>query len=464
MLSKPISTETVPATPPPQVISVSELTRRIKSLLEGRFPNVWVEGEISNFTVASSGHVYFTLKDADAQLSAVMFRGSAAKLNFKLKDGLQVVAFGEVSVYEKRGQYQIIVSQMLPKGLGALQLAFEELKQRLAKEGLFDPKRKKPIPTLPQRIGLVTSPSGAAIRDFLNVIGRRFPNLHIVINPVRVQGEGSAAEIAAAIDQFNALHGTRKLKLDVLIVTRGGGSLEDLWAFNEEIVARALGRSKIPTISAVGHEIDFTIADFVADMRAPTPSAAAELVVKAKEEFATLVEQCHKRLDKDLRLRVGEIRQRFSEFATSYVFRQPAELIRQYQQQVDDFRHRLSQATGAGFEAQRTRLDTASEKLKLLSPQTRVTNWKQRLDSQQRRFDAAFAQFWQATHHRLQHASGKLELLSPKSTLSRGYSITILSDSGRLVRSVSNIASGAKISTKLLDGEFDSVVSSKAKS
>ena len=451
----------MPASPPPQVITVSELTRRIKGLLEDKFPNVWVEGEISNFTVASSGHVYFTLKDADAQLSAVMFRGAAAKLNFKLKDGLQVIASGEVSVYEKRGQYQIIVSQMLPKGLGALQLAFEELKQRLAKEGLFDPKRKKPIPTLPQRIGLVTSPSGAAIRDFLNIIGRRFPNLHIVINPVRVQGEGAAQEIATAIDQFNALHATRKLKLDVLIVTRGGGSLEDLWAFNEEIVARALARSKIPTISAVGHEIDFTIADFVADLRAPTPSAAAELVVKAKEEFATLMQQYQKRLDKDLRLSVGGARQRFTELATSYVFRQPAELIRQYQQQVDDLRHRLSQATGAGFAAQRARLDTASEKFKLLSPQARVASWNQRLDSHQRRFDAAFARFWQTTNHRLQHVVGKLELLSPKSTLSRGYSITLLADSHRVVRSVTHVRDGSKISTKLLDGEFGSVVSSR---
>ena len=447
----------MPKAPPPLVISVSELTRRIKSLLEEKFPSVWVEGEISNFTVAASGHAYFTLKDADAQLSAVMFRGSAAKLNFKLKDGLQVIAFGEVSVYEKRGQYQVVVSQMLPKGLGALQLAFEELKQRLAKEGLFDPKRKKPIPTLPQRIGLVTSPSGAAIRDFLNIIGRRFPNLHIVISPVRVQGEGAAGEIAAAIDEFNALHAARRLKLDVLIVTRGGGSLEDLWAFNEEIVARALARSKIPTISAIGHEIDFTIADFVADLRAPTPSAAAELVVKAKEDFATLVAQYQKRLDKDLRLRVGEVRQRFTELATSYVFRQPAELIRQYQQQVDDLRHRLAQATSTGFDTQRTRLDTASEKFKLLGPQARVVAWRQRLDSQQRRFDTAFAQFWEVANHRLQHVTSKLELLNPKSTLSRGYSITLSAD-GRIVRTVKDVKAGDNIMTRLHDGDFKSRV------
>src|ERR1041384_1864053 len=225
---------------PTQILTVSDLTRRVKDLLEAQVPMWWVEGEISNFSAATSGHLYFTLKDASAQLSAVMFRGSAAKFNFKLKDGLQVIAFGQVSVYEKRGQYQLIVSQMMPKGLGALQLAFEELKHRLAKEGLFDPARKKPIPTLPQRIGLVTSPSGAAIRDFLNIIGRRYPNLHIIINPVRVQGAGAAEEIAAALDGFSAVEA-----VDVLIVTRGGGSLEDLWAFNEEIVARALARSTI---------------------------------------------------------------------------------------------------------------------------------------------------------------------------------------------------------------------------
>src|SRR5580704_4388230 len=228
---------------PAQVLSVTELTHRVKGLLEERFPSVWVEGEISNVRSPSSGHFYFTLKDESAQLAVVAFRGIAAKLNFKLKDGLQVIAFGDISVYERSGQYQLVARQLLPKGLGALQLAFEELKQRLAKEGLFDSTRKKPIPTLPQRIGLVTSPSGAAIRDFLNIIGRRFPNVHIVINPVRVQGDGAAAEIAAAIDEFNALHATHALALDVLVVTRGGGSLEDLWAFNEEVVARALARS-----------------------------------------------------------------------------------------------------------------------------------------------------------------------------------------------------------------------------
>jgi exodeoxyribonuclease VII large subunit len=448
---------------PTQVLTVSDLTRRVKALLEDSFPDTWVEGEISNLRVPSSGHVYFTLKDANAQLAAVLFRGVAAKVNFKLKDGQQVIAFGDISVYEKSGQYQIVVRELLPKGLGVLQLAFEELKQRLAKEGLFDPARKRPLPALPQRIGLVTSPTGAAIRDFLNIIGRRFPNVHIVVNPVRVQGEGAAGEIAAAIDEFNALHESGTLPLDVIIVTRGGGSLEDLWAFNEEVVARALARSKIPTISAVGHEIDFTIADFVADVRAPTPSAAAELVVKAKQEFLDLLAQSQRRLDKDLRLRLAEARQRFSEFASSYVFRRPVEVIRQYQQQVDDLRHRLEQATGVSLDEQRARLETAGEKFRLLSPQTLVQNWMQRIESERQRFAASFAQFWQRTRHRLEHCRAKLELLSPKSTLERGYSITRLAGTGEVVRSVTAVKQGSNISTMVLDGEFPSVVSSVPK-
>ena len=437
----------------PNVLTVSELTRQIKGLLEDQFPRVWVEGEISNFAVATSGHVYFTLKDAGAALSGVMFRHVAGKLGFKPADGLQVLAFGQISVYEKRGQYQLIVTQLMPKGLGALQLAFEQLKQKLAAEGLFDAARKKPIPTLPQRIGLVTSPTGAAVRDFLKIISRRFPNLHIVIAPVRVQGEGAAAEIAAAIDEFNALHTAGVLPLDVLIVTRGGGSLEDLWAFNEEIVARALARSAIPTISAVGHEIDFTIADFVADLRAPTPSAAAELVVKAKEEFLALLAQSQKRLDQDLRLRLGEARQRYAALATHYVFRQPAELIRQYQQQVDDLAHRLTRSTGEALQRRQARLAA----IKLVTPQTRLARNAERLASHRQQLDTTCDQLVQQVRHRLDQARTRLELLSPQSALGRGYSITRLAESGRIVRSVSAIHPGTKITTMVQDGEFPAV-------
>lgn len=266
------------------VYTVTELTREIRQILESKFPQVWVEGEVSNLRIPTSGHFYFTLKDANCQLAAVMFRNVAAQVKFELKDGLKVICSGRISVYEKSGQYQIYVEELEPKGIGALQLAFEQLKERLSKEGLFAPAHKKPIPLLPQHIGIVTSPTGAAIRDILNILSRRFPNLHITINPVRVQGEGAALEIARAIDEFNALGG-----IDVLIVGRGGGSMEDLWAFNEEAVARAIYNSRIPVVSAVGHEIDFTIADFVADLRAPTPSAAAELVCAKKEEFVERV-------------------------------------------------------------------------------------------------------------------------------------------------------------------------------
>ena len=409
----------------PTVLSVTELTRRIKEQLEGRFPAVWVEGEISNFTRAASGHAYFTIKDADAALAAVMFRNVAGRLPFAPADGMQVLASGPVSVYEKRGQYQLIVTQLLPKGLGALQLAFERLKQKLAQEGLFDAARKKPLPVLPQRIGLVTSPTGAAIRDFLNIIGRRYPNVHLLIHPVRVQGIGAAEEIAAAVDDFNA----RRL-VDVVIVLRGGGSLEDLWAFNEEVVARALARSAIPTISAVGHEVDFTISDFVADLRAPTPSAAAELVVRAKADYVADLRDFQKRLDKDLRLWLSEARRRLA----TCRLRHPADLVRQSQQRVDDLADRLRRASGVALEQQRARLAAA----RLRTPTSLL----------------------QQTRHRLAQAGTRLELLSPRGTLARGYSITRRQDTGAVVRGVAGVTAGTKLTTLVVDGEFAAVVSS----
>jgi exodeoxyribonuclease VII large subunit len=435
----------------PQILTVTELTRRIKTMLEDALPAVWVEGEISNFAAASSGHCYFTLKDAGAALSVVMFRNVASRLAFKPADGLQVLAFGPISVYEKRGQYQLIAAQLMPKGLGALQLAFEQLKQKLAKEGLFDADRKKPLPLLPQRIGLVTSPTGAALRDFLNIITRRFPNLHIIINPVRVQGDGAAEEIAAAIDEFNDLR-----LADVIVVTRGGGSLEDLWAFNEEVVARAIARSRIPTISAVGHEIDFTIADFVADLRAPTPSAAAELVVRAKQEYLALLAQQQRRLDKDLRLRLAEARRRFNELAASYVFRQPAELIRQYQQQTDDLAHRLQQATRVALERRRARLAA----IKLITPQARLAQNRQRLAACEQQLATAWTQYRQQTRHRVAQAGTRLQLLSPQSTLERGYSITRLPD-GKIVRSINDVTVGAELDTVVANGNIASKVTAK---
>ena len=267
------------------IFSVTELTQSIKNLLETQFPPLWLEAEISNFRKPSSGHFYFTLKDERAQIQGIMYRSSASKVPFKIEDGMKLLVFGSISVYERSGQYQIIVQTMEPKGVGALQLAFEQLKKKLSEEGLFDSIHKKPIPLLPKKVGVVTSPTGAALRDILNILNRRFSNIHLIINPVRVQGEQSPMEIAAAIDEFN------RLKLvDVILVTRGGGSLEDLWGFNDEHVARSIFASKIPVISAVGHEIDWTISDYVADLRVPTPSAAAELVISSKADLIEKLE------------------------------------------------------------------------------------------------------------------------------------------------------------------------------
>src|SRR5712691_8736350 len=283
------------------VFTVSQLTERLRAVVEEQFPAVWVEGEISNFRVFGSGHAYFTLKDEAAQVRGVLFRTRVRRLRFEPGDGQHVLAFGSLEVYAQRGEYQLVVELLEPRGLGALQLAFEQLKQRLGAEGLFETARKRPLPPFPRKIGVVTSPSGAAIRDILRIIGRRFAGLHIVLAPCRVQGEGAAEEIAQGIVGLNRLGG-----VDVIIAGRGGGSLEDLWAFNEEVVARAIAGSKIPVISAVGHEVDVTIADFVADLRAPTPSAAAELVVREKQAIVDGLADLRHRLHRSMGRRLEQ--------------------------------------------------------------------------------------------------------------------------------------------------------------
>ncbi len=322
-----------------KIYSVAEITRAIKSSLETQFSGVWVEGEITDFKHHTSGHMYFRIKDEGAVMDAVMFRGSNSILRFKPKDGTQVLVFGKVSVYEKRGQYQMYVERMEPKGVGALQLAFEQLKEKLRNEGLFETSRKKPIPHLPKKIGIITSPTGAAIRDILNIVNRRFSNIHILILPVLVQGPEAAPDIAKAIDTMN-----KREDIEVLIVGRGGGSMEDLWAFNEEIVARAIARSKIPIISAVGHEVDFTIADFVADMRAPTPSAAAELVIPEKTELESTVRSLRQRLENAVRSDWALLKEKLARITSSYSFRQPRSYVEQMQQRLDDtLRHLVNQ-------------------------------------------------------------------------------------------------------------------------
>ncbi len=319
-----------------QVYTVSELTLGLKTVLEEAFPAVWVEGEISNLRTPGSGHSYFTLKDEGAQLSAVLFRGRGRRVRFDLEDGMQVLVFGGLDVYAARGQYQLVVEMMEPKGLGALQLAFEQLKRKLEAEGLFDEGRKRPLPAFPRVIGVVTSPTGAAIRDILNIIGRRFGDLHILIAPVRVQGDEAPGEIIQALLNLQAV-----AELDVIIVGRGGGSIEDLWAFNDEGVARAIVACCVPVISAVGHETDFTIADFVADLRAPTPSGAAELVVREKLTVIEALVDLYARLKQAVTSEIAGYRERVEYLGRRRVLTDPARALRDLHRRLDDLQGRL---------------------------------------------------------------------------------------------------------------------------
>jgi len=346
-----------------KTFTVSELTRRIKGVLETSFTNVSVEGEISNFKRHSSGHLYFTLKDEGAQISAVMWRGRASNLFFTPQDGMKVVASGKITVYEPQGKYQIDVVQLQPRGIGELQLAFERLKQKLADEGLFDAEHKKPLPEYPERIGIVTSPTGAAIQDILNILSRRFPAVEVLLYPVKVQGEGAAKEIAEAIKDFNKLG-----NIDVMIIGRGGGSLEDLWAFNEEVVVRAIYDSKIPIVSAIGHEIDFTIADLVADLRAPTPSAAAELVVRHQSEIIEYLRNFCYNTEQDIRNIITSQKDRISSLVQSYSFNRPIDLLRQYSQEVDELNRQLHQSAMHSFTFNRQELNSLQKRISSVNP------------------------------------------------------------------------------------------------
>lgn len=393
-----------------KIYSVGEICRDIKGLLEGGFPDgAWVEGEISNLRLHSSGHVYFSLKDPQAILGAVMFRGNASRLRFELKDGLKVLAFGSIGIYESRGVYQINVQRLEPKGLGGLQLALEQLKAKLQAEGLFDPERKKPIPVFPQRIAVVTSPTGAAIRDILNVLGRRFSNLHISIYPTAVQGEGAAQEMAKALQDLNELGG-----FDVVLVTRGGGSLEDLWAFNEEVLARAVAASRIPVISAVGHEVDYTLCDFAADLRCPTPSAAAELVIGRKDEMEGHLERLREDLWGALENLVSDRTNRLQLAVRSHGFLESGRLVETYMQKLDDATEAMASALSHG---------------------------------------------WEMKQKDFQRFAERLGSLNPLAVLGRGYSITFEEKTGRVLRRSSGIKPGEQIKTVLEKGTVFSTVS-----
>lgn len=428
-----------------EILTVSRLTSLIKGVLEENFEHVWVEGEVSNLATPVSGHLYFTLKDAAAQLRCVMFRASARALRFKPKDGMGVVVRGRVSLFEPRGEYQLIVEYLEPQGIGALQLAFAQLKERLAKEGLFDEARKKPIPKLPQRIGVVTSATGAAIHDILNVLSRRYANVEVLIYPVKVQGEGAAQEIAQAIKDFN-LYGN----IDVMIVGRGGGSIEDLWAFNEEAVARAIFHSRIPVISAVGHEVDFTIADFVADLRAPTPSAAAELVVKSKAELTAGLEALSHRLSQGMRRALADYRGRVCTLFRS--LKDPSMLLGHLAQRTDDLSERLNFAWRGEIKRKCEKVAYLSNRLRLTNPSLTVERERELLTLLFTRGEQALHRTVERCRERMAVNSGKLQALSPLQTLARGYAIARLLPQGTTVKDSEQLSPGDSIDLKFQRG------------
>jgi exodeoxyribonuclease VII large subunit len=438
--------------PTRKIFSISELSREIKDLLERQYSDVWVAGEVSNFRPAVSGHLYFTLKDATAQLRAVCFRNQARYLKFKPQDGIAVIARGHLSVYEARGEYQLYVEYLEPAGLGALQLAFEQLKQKLAAEGLFDTARKKPLPVLPRTIGVVTSPTGAVIRDILRVLRRRFRNMSVLLYPVKVQGEGAAEEIVEGVTFFN-----REQNAEVIIVARGGGSLEDLWAFNEEVVARAIAASGIPVISAVGHETDFTIADFVADLRAPTPSAAAELVVHRKQDFIAELENRARHMAQMIRLQLSEARQRLTELRMHHAFQTVATRIAERAQQVDDGVASLDRSMRSRLNEARQEWMRASAGVVRYDFRRLLGLKRAALDDRWGRFDSAFRRFLTERQTRLAHGEAILKERNPLGLLQRGYSVT-RDAAGKIVRDAEAVPLGGDISIRLARGELEATI------
>jgi exodeoxyribonuclease VII large subunit len=430
-----------------RVLSVSELTAQVKRLLEKQVGSVWVTGEVTNLRAQSSGHIYFTLKDAAAQLSCVLFRGEAVMNRSVLQDGQKVLLQGDVTVYEARGQYQLIVRAVELQGVGALQIAFEKLKQKLAAEGLFAPERKRPLPKYPQRIGLVTSPTGAAIRDVLHVVQRRNPGLEIILAPCRVQGDGAADEIAAAIrllnewnvaevgasrrDDRTARRAIPAKEIDLILVTRGGGSLEDLWAFNEEVVARAIFESVVPVVSAVGHEIDFTISDFVADLRAATPSAAAEIITEGV--FAS-------------RQLVADLTQRM---ARAHPRRRLNELL----QRLDDLQTGLLRCAKQGARDRAVAWRNLTDRLLRVRPAQLLNQWRESLAMSQRRLRELIRVGLRNGQNRFETLEARLRLLGPEQVLARGYSITMDVATGKVLRDAKVVKVGQRLKTRLKAGE-----------
>jgi len=441
--------------PTRQIFTVSELTGKIRDLLAKNFMDILVQGEISNCREAQSGHIYFTLKDDRAQVRCVFFKQQQRGIKFRPEDGLQVTVRGSISVYEQRGEYQIYVEKIDLVGQGALQLAFEQLKKRLEAEGLFDAKRKKPLPLLPSRIGIITSPRGAAVRDVVRILTRRFPNVHLTVYPARVQGEGSAEEIVKALKFFNA----RKI-VDVLILARGGGSMEDLWAFNEEIVARAIFASEIPVISGVGHETDFTIADFVADLRASTPSAAAELVVQTRAEFDKHIVDLRETLAGLVRYRLLELSRRVHELSARRGFRRPLDLLRQQRQRADEMTSRLALGLRSRLEQSRKRFTAARLRIVSFDFRVKISAFRLRLEKCSADLGFRIERALRAKRDRLERLTLQLQERSPLKVLERGYAIAT-DAAGNLLRDAAQVALGDTVAIQLHRGRLTTEVKKK---
>ena len=438
--------------PERKVLSVSELTARIGNVLSTQFSNLWVEGEVSNYRPAQSGHLYFTLKDAKAQVRCVCFRTQAMRLKFRPEDGLKLIVRGSISVYEPRGEYQIYVEHIEPSGVGALQLAFEQLKKRLEAEGLFDPAGKKPLPMLPRRIGIVTSPKGAAVRDILRILRRRFSNLHLIVYPVRVQGEGAAEEIVAALKYFS-----RKQNVDVILLARGGGSIEDLWSFNEESVARAIAACTIPIVSGVGHESDFTIADFVADVRASTPSAAAEIVVKSRQEFQKHLLELEHKISQRTRYVLLKYRHHLKELTTHRGFRRLEDLLRRHRQQTDEMVSRLGLALQGRIERLRRRHTVAATRIASFDLRARIRALGLRLVQRSTQLGVRMERLMGTKIQLWERLRVQLNERSPLRVLQRGYAICT-DAAGNVVSAADQVALGAEVNVQLARGRLGAEV------
>jgi exodeoxyribonuclease VII large subunit len=438
--------------PSRRIWRVGDLVSAVRTTVERGYTDVWVEGEISNFRPAESGHLYFTLKDGDAQLRIVMFRSQARLLRFRPENGMQIVARGRVTIYDARGELQLSAEFLEPVGAGALQLAFEQLKNRLAAEGLFDADRKKPIPQLPRRIGIVTSPRGAALQDMLNILARRHENVGILIYPAQVQGEYAASEVSAGVKYFNRVKG-----IDVIIIARGGGSVEDLASFNDEGLARVIAASTLPVISAVGHETDFTICDFVSDLRAPTPSAAAELVIDSKRQLAEHLAHLQRRLDRATRYQLLMARNRLTELAQHGAFARMQDLLGRRGQRLDELVFRLASQFSDELRAHHRRLENAASRIRHFDFRRSLSLTRANLEARTGSLLHIMQTRLARDRSRLSELSSKLDALSPVKILDRGYAL-VFDEKGRLVKDASKLKQGSEISARLSKGSFTAEV------